>query len=79
MQTTYLNDCINQGRLSRWSDNVMPLKVFIGKYNWYQSNGANDELPIEMRPMWAFAYALLVEPMSPRLTSPMTMSPFSLQ
>ena len=44
MQTvTYLEDCFNKGRLSRWADNVMPLKVFIGKFNWYQSKGANDE------------------------------------
>lgn len=44
MQTiTYLNDCFNQGKLSRWADNVMPLKVFIGKFNWYKSTGTNDE------------------------------------
>ena len=45
MQTiTYLNDCFNKGKLSRWPDNVMPLKVYIGKFNWYRSAGANDEL-----------------------------------
>lgn len=44
MQTnTYLNDCFNKGILSRWPDNVMPLKVYIGKFNWYQSAGAQDE------------------------------------
>ena len=44
MQTiTYLNDCFNKGKLSRWDDNVMPLKVFIGKFNWYKSQGAHDE------------------------------------
>jgi len=44
MQTiTYLNDCINKGKLSRWADNVMPLKVFIGKFNWYKSTSAVDE------------------------------------
>ena len=44
MQTvTYLKDCFSKGRLSRWSDNVMPLKVFVGKYNWYRSKGSNDE------------------------------------
>lgn len=44
MQTiTYLNDCFSNGKLSRWADNVMPLKVYIGKFNWYKSAGANDE------------------------------------
>ena len=44
MQTiTYLNDCFNKDKLSRWADNVMPLKVYIGKFNWYKSSGANDE------------------------------------
>ena len=44
MQTiTYLDDCFNKGKLSRWPDNVMPLKVFIGKFNWYKSKGSNDE------------------------------------
>ena len=40
---TYLSDCFNKGKLSRWADNVMPLKVYIGKFNWYKSAGANDE------------------------------------
>ncbi|MBQ8636010.1 matrixin family metalloprotease [bacterium] len=45
MQTiTYLNDCFNKGKLSRWADNVMPLKVFIGKFNWYKSTSPSDEL-----------------------------------
>ncbi len=40
MQTiTYLGDCFNKGKLSRWDTSVMPLKVFIGKFNWYQSKG----------------------------------------
>ena len=40
MQTiTYLSDCFNKGKLSRWADNVMPLKVYIGKFNWYKSKG----------------------------------------
>ncbi len=40
MQTiTYLGDCFNKGKLSRWDNSVMPLKVFIGKFNWYQSKG----------------------------------------
>lgn len=40
MQTvTYLNDCFNKGKLSRWADNIMPLKVYIGKFNWYKSKG----------------------------------------
>ena len=44
MQTiTYIDDCFNNGKLSRWADNVMPLKVFIGKFNWYKSGGAQDE------------------------------------
>ena len=45
MQTiTYLSDCFNKGKLSRWADNVMPLKVYIGKFNWYKAKGnINDE------------------------------------
>ena len=45
MQTiTYLSDCFNKGKLSRWADNVMPIKVYIGKFNWYKSKGnASDE------------------------------------
>ena len=44
MQTiTYLDDCFNKGKLSRWADGVMPLKVYIGKFNWYKSAGSNDE------------------------------------
>ena len=45
MQTiTYIDDCFNKGKLTRWPDNVMPLKVYIGKFNWYKSAGTNDEL-----------------------------------
>lgn len=44
MQTiTYIDDCFNNGKLTRWPDNVMPLKVYIGKFNWYKSSGVNDE------------------------------------
>ncbi len=45
MQTiTYLSDCFNKGKLSRWATGAMPLKVYIGKFNWYQSKGnINDE------------------------------------
>ena len=40
MQTiTYLSDCFNKGKLSRWADTVMPLKVYIGKFNWYKAKG----------------------------------------
>ena len=45
MQTkTYLQDCFSKGKLSRWHDKVMPLSVFIGKFNWYKSEGKSDEL-----------------------------------
>ncbi len=44
MQTiTYIDECFNKGKLTRWPDNVMPLKVYIGKFNWYKSAGSNDE------------------------------------
>ncbi len=44
MQTiTYIDDCFNKGKLTRWPDNVMPLKVYIGKFNWYKSQGSADE------------------------------------
>ena len=45
MQTqTYLHDCFSKGKLSRWHDKVMPLSVFIGKFNWYKSKGVSDEM-----------------------------------
>ena len=45
MQTiTYLNECFNKEKLSRWDASVMPLKVYIGKFNWYKSIGQADEL-----------------------------------
>lgn len=45
MQTiTYIDDCFNSDRLTRWPDNVMPLKVYIGKFRWYKSAGTADEL-----------------------------------
>lgn len=40
---TYLQDCFSKGKLSRWPDNVMPLAVYIGKFNWYKSKGVSDE------------------------------------
>lgn len=44
MQTvTYLKESFSKGKLARWPDGVMPLKVFIGKFNWYKSKGSNDE------------------------------------
>lgn len=44
MQTiTYLKESFAKGKLSRWPDGVMPLKVYIGKFNWYRSVGTNDE------------------------------------
>ena len=45
MQTiTYLSDCFNKGKLSRWTQSAMPLKVYIGKFNWYKAKGnVNDE------------------------------------
>ncbi|MBR1617564.1 matrixin family metalloprotease [bacterium] len=43
MQTvTYLKDSFSKGKLSRWPDNVMPLAVYVGKFNWYKSSN-NDE------------------------------------
>lgn len=44
MQTvTYLKDSFNKGRLSRWEQSVMPLKVYIGNFGWYKSKGKSDE------------------------------------
>ena len=40
---TYVESSFNRGKLARWADNVMPLNVFIGKYNWYRSQGTSDE------------------------------------
>ena len=41
---TYLQDCFSKGKLSRWPDNIMPLAVYIGKFNWYKSQGVADEM-----------------------------------
>ena len=39
MQTiTYVNQSFQKGRLARWPDGVMPLRVYIAKYRWYQGN-----------------------------------------
>lgn len=44
MQTiTYLSNCFNKGKLSRWDNSVMPLKVYIGKFNWYKSKGNSQD------------------------------------
>ncbi len=43
MQMTYLQDCLRQGKLARWADNLMPLSVFIGNFSWYKSKGQLDE------------------------------------
>ena len=44
MQTiTYLSNCFSKGKLSRWPDNVMPLKVYVGKFNWYKSKGNSSD------------------------------------
>ena len=44
MQTiTYLSNCFSKGKLSRWPDNVMPLRVYIGKFNWYKSKGNSSD------------------------------------
>lgn len=36
---TYTESSFNRGILSRWPDNIMPLKVYIGKFGWYKSKG----------------------------------------
>ena len=44
MQTnTYLIDCFNKGKLTRWSEKVMPLKVYIGKFSFYKAQNLSDE------------------------------------
>ncbi len=37
---SYINNCFKQGRLIRWSDNTMPLTIFIAPFRWYK---AKDE------------------------------------
>jgi hypothetical protein len=34
---SYLHYCLKRGRLIRWPDNCMPLKVFIGPFKWYKA------------------------------------------
>lgn len=44
MQTvTYIDDCFNNNKLTRWPDNTMPLKVYIAPFKWYKSQGKADE------------------------------------
>ena len=39
-QISYINHCFKQDRLIRWSDNAMPLTIFIAPFRWYK---AKDE------------------------------------
>ena len=40
---TYLQQCFSKGGyLSRWPQSLMPLRVYIAPYRWYQSSSQND-------------------------------------
>lgn len=34
---TYLQECLQKGRIIRWADNCMPLKVYIAPFNFYSN------------------------------------------
>lgn len=34
---SYLSYCLKNGRIVRWPDNCMPIKVFIAPFRWYKS------------------------------------------
>lgn len=34
---TYLQECLNNGRVSRWQTSMMPLRVYIAPFRWYKS------------------------------------------
>lgn len=36
---TYLQQCLQKGKISRWQTEVMPLNVYIADYRWYKSKG----------------------------------------
>jgi predicted Zn-dependent protease len=37
MEPTYLDACLHQGKLIRWPDHLMPLKVYIAPFQWYEA------------------------------------------
>lgn len=38
-QISYLSNCLKNDKLLRWSDNCMPLKVYVAPFRWYKAKG----------------------------------------
>ncbi|MFM7468790.1 MAG: matrixin family metalloprotease [Vampirovibrionales bacterium] len=36
IEPTYLDACLHQGKLIRWPDHMMPLKVYVAPFQWYE-------------------------------------------
>ncbi len=47
---TYLNECLKNGRIMRWPDNMMPLCVYIAPFRWYKEKG-NENAEYKYRGM----------------------------
>jgi hypothetical protein len=39
---TYLEHCLKEGRLVRWPDHAMPLRVYIAPFHWYEKSKQVD-------------------------------------
>ena len=58
---TYLNECLQKNVLMRWTDNMMPLTIYIAPFRWYQAQGSDAAqyrykgMVIEALNMWAKA------------------------
>ncbi|GBF22877.1 Zinc-dependent metalloprotease [Candidatus Gastranaerophilus sp. (ex Termes propinquus)] len=53
-KTTYLQHCLNDRRISRWPQSIMPLSVYIAPCRWYKSKSEADNYKNKQMVMNAF-------------------------
>lgn len=64
---TYLNECLQKNILIRWTENLMPLPVYIAPFRWYQAKDSHSAqykysgMVIEALNMWSQATDGLVK------------------
>ena len=58
---TYLNECLQRNVLMRWTEQLMPLTIYVAPFRWYQAQGSEAAnykytgLVIDALNMWAQA------------------------
>ena len=58
---TYLNECLQRNVLMRWTEQLMPLTIYVAPFRWYQAQGSDAAnyqytgLIIDALNMWAQA------------------------